>query len=206
MAKRKRAAKKVPEKVAVPEVRKVPPITEAEGQYFKELVETSNRYIALMQQQMKYEFVVKKLEDNRLKIQKDEYPMPFTLALIPNVMFYQEHDKKKILKIFDEQLTSYRGSIKAIKSQIDHRYEEYVESAVRNREFLIRKYGTLKAKQVAPDRKIIKDEEDLFEAEFSELLTNPEKLAEFKNAKKEAVKRNKARKTKCECATCVKKA
>lgn len=49
---------------------------------------------------------------------------------------------------------------------------------------------------LVPDRQVIEEEQVLFESEFDKLIKNEETQKEFKEAKKEAVKRNKARKTK----------
>lgn len=166
------------------------PLAKGEGQYFQELVEISNRYSTLMQQKTQYEFIITKLQENRKKIQDNVVKMPVTITLIPNIMFYQEHDKKKVFKFFDEQIVSYKNTIKSLEGQLIHRYEDYVECAVRVREFLVRRYGNLKGKQIVPDRKSVEDEENLFEAEFQKLIDDPETMKEFKKAKKEAVKQN----------------
>jgi len=85
----------------------------------------------------------------------------------------------------------------SLEGQLEHRYENYMESAARNKEFLNIRFKNAKAKNIVPLRDIgEKDEEVLFEAEFKDLLKNPEKQCQLKAAKKEAVKRNIARKTK----------
>lgn len=188
---RKRANSTKDKKTAkVEEKPKHQPLKSLEGQYFQELIEVSNRYAATMKQKAQYEFIINKLNENRKKIQKGEIPLPVTLPLIPNVMYYKESEKKTVLKFFDEQLTGYKNSIKTLEGQIGHRYEEFCESAIRVREFLNRRFGDLKAKQIVPDRKTIKDEENLFEAEFQKLMDDPKTRAEFDKAKKEAIQKN----------------
>lgn len=181
------------------EVKKTPPsqpLMQQEAQYFQELVETSNRYSALKKQKAQFEYVIGKLNKDRKKIQTGAIKLPVTITLIPNVMSYPEHDKKKAIKFFDDQLTNYKNSLKALEGQITHRYEEYVESAVRTREFLIARYGKLKAKYIVPARKGIEEEDNLFEAEFDKLMNDPETKEKFDEAKKVAIKKNTARATK----------
>jgi len=169
---------------------KYAPLINAESQYFQELVDVSNRYGSLVQQKKQFEFVVSKLQEDRKKIQKDEIKLPLMMTLIPNLVWYPEDNKKKIFKFYDTQITQYQNSIKSLEGQITHRHEEYLESAVRNREFMIRRYGKLKAKQLVQDRKIVTDEENLFEAEFKKLMDDPKTMEEFTKKKKMAVKIN----------------
>jgi len=176
---------------------KVMPLMEEEGRFFQELVDASNRYTNLLKQKDQYKFIIKKLQEDRKKIQHGEIELPIIMTLIPKLMSYYEKDKKKVLKIFDEQIVSYNTNLLSLEGQLEHRYENYMESAARNKEFLNIRFKNAKAKNIVPLRDIgEKDEEVLFEAEFKDLLKNPEKQAQLKAAKKEAIKRNVARKTK----------
>ena len=176
---------------------KVSPLMESEGRLFQELVNASNHYTDLIKQEAQYKFIVKRLETDRKKIQTGEIKLPITMTLIPKLMSYQEHDKKKILTIFDEQIKAYSTNLLSLKGQIDHKYEDYMESAARNKEFLAIRFKNAKAKNIVPLRDIgEKDEAVLFEAEFADLIKNPEKQCQLKAAQKEAVKRNVARKKK----------
>jgi len=174
------------------------PLMQKEAGYFQELVDSSNRYTALAKQKAQYEFVLSKLQEKRNKVQSGEVKMPVVMALIPKVIYYQEYDKKEVLKLLDEQITSYKNNIMAIDGQLQHREEEYKESAVRTREFMTNRYGGLKAQTLGTTthRKEIEDEDILFETEFKKLLENDETKEEFKKAQKEAVKKNVARQTK----------
>jgi len=173
------------------------PLMESEGKFFQELVNASNRYTGLLKQEAQYKFIVKKLETDRKKIQQGEIKLPMLMTLIPKLMSYYEHDKKKVLKIFDEQIAAYNANLLSLKGQIEHRYEDFMESAARNKEFLNIRFKDAKVKNIVPLRDIgEKDEEVLFEAEFGDLLKSADKQAKLKAAKKEAVKRNVARKKK----------
>jgi len=176
---------------------KVMPLMESEGRFFQELVNASNSYTNLLKQKDQYKFIIKKLQEDRKKIQQGEIELPILMTLIPKLMSYYEKDKKKVLKIFDEQIAAYNTNLLSLEGQLEHRYENYMESAARNKEFLNIRFKNAKAKNIVPLRDIgEKDEEVLFEAEFKDLLKNPEKQCQLKAAKKEAVKRNIARKTK----------
>lgn len=175
---------------------RVPSLQKGEGQYFQELVDVSNLYASLQTQEAQYKFIIEKLEENRKKIQDGEIKLPLRFWLIPNLVSYPESDKKKIFKFFDEQITGYKNSLKTLKGTITHRYEEYAESAVRTREFVTKRFASLKAGDIVPDRKTIEGEENLFEAEFNKLMEDPETMKDFKKAKAEAIKENTKRETK----------
>ena len=188
---RKRANKKV--EAAPP--KKVMPLTKVEMQYFQELIDASQRYEAVMKQKAQYEFAIKRMEEDRKKIQTGELDGKFTITVIPKLLSREVKDKKEILELFDSQLKTYKDMVKALNGQLEHRYEEYVESGLRNKDFLTQKFGKLTVKHIAPDRRTAKKEEEvLFEAEFEKLLKDPEVQKEFKEAKEEAVKRNKEKK------------
>jgi hypothetical protein len=194
---RKRVVKK--KQVAPTEIKseKVPPLMESEGRFFQELVNASNRYTNLLKQEAQYKFVAKKLETDRKKIQQGEIKLPILMTLIPKIMSYQESDKKKVLKIFDEQIAAYNTNILSLKGQLEHRYEDYMESAARNKEFLDIRFKSAKAKNIVSLRDVgEKDEEVLFQAQFNDLIKDADKQKELKIAHKEAVKKNVARKRK----------
>jgi len=151
----------------------------------------------LLKQEAQYKYVVKKLQEDRKKIQQGEIELPILMTLIPKVMSYYENDKKKVLKIFDEQIESYTTNLLSLKGQLEHRYEDYLESAARNKEFLQIRFKDAKAKNIVPLRDIgEKDEESLFEAEFKDLINDEGKQKALKEAQKEAIRRNIARKKK----------
>lgn len=190
---RKRANKKVVVK-EVPKVQRLMPLDTAETQYFNELVEASNRYSEMLGKQTQYKHIVGQLKESRTKIQKGDIEMPISLTLIPNVMTYPEGDKVVVLKIFDETIKNYVKSLQALDSKVDYFYEAFVESGIRNREYLARRFANATAKQIAPSRVVIKDESTLFETEIDDLLDPKKKeqiKKEFKKANKKAVEHNK---------------
>lgn len=183
---RKRSNGKVEVKIPT----QLPPLMQNEVQYFNELVEASNQYSGLLKQKAQYEYIVGQLQENRKKIQKDEVKLPINVTLIPKLMTYTESDKKKVLKMFDEQLKAYQQNLSALASQLTFAYENFTESGIRNKEFLTRRFEKVNVGKIVPDRKIIKDEEILFESEFTDMIKDPKIAKEFKEAKKEAIKKN----------------
>ena len=105
-------------------------------------------------------------------------------------MTYQENDKKKVLKMFDEQISVHQQNLKALMSQLTFAYENFTESGIRNKEYLARRFVSAKVKNIVPDRTVIADEDELFSGELEEMLKDPKKVEEFKKAKKEAIRRN----------------
>ena len=167
------------------------PLSTTEAQYFNELVEASNQYSKILQQQTQFEYVTKQLKESRNKIQKGTIKMPVSLTLIPKVMTYPEGNKKEVLKIFDETIKNYVKSLQAINAQVDYRYETFVESGIRNREYLARRFKDATAKQITPSRVTIKDETTIFEAEIDKILDPKKTKEEYKKAKEAAIEHNK---------------
>ena len=177
--------------------KRITPLMESEGRFFQELVDASNQYTNAMKQEAQYKFILNKLQEDRKKIQHGDIKLPMIMTLIPKLLSYQEDDKKKILKIFDDQIAAYNANLATIKGQIDLRYENYIESAVQNTEFLHIRFKEAKAKHIVNLRDIgEKDEELLFEAEFKDLAESKDLQKKFHKANKEAIKKNIARKTK----------
>lgn len=201
-ATRKRANGKIKESVVAAPAKLVNPIMEHEAKYFQELVDISNYYSGLMKQQAQFAFVVKSLQEARKKIQKDEVKMPVSITLIPKIMSYQEYDKKKVFKMFDMHIKTYQQKLSALETQLNFGRENFLEAGIRNREFLARRFGDATAKNIVPDRNIIKEEETLFESEIDDLVNDPKVSKKFEEAKKEAVKRNDENKAVCECESC----
>jgi len=168
----------------------IAPLMQSEAQYFQELVESSNQYSGLLKQKAQFEYIVKQLQAGRNKIQKGEIKLPVDITLIPKVMTYQENDKKKVLKMFDEQISVHQQNLKALMSQLTFAYENFMESGIRNKEYLARRFVSAKVKNIVPDRTVIADEDELFSGELEEMLKDPKKVEEFKKAKKEAIRRN----------------
>lgn len=174
------------------------PLMQPEAQFFQELIDTSNRFQALKKQKEGFEFGIGKLELLRKKIQKDVIKPPIILPFIPKHSFYYEYDKKEILKLLDEQLTSLKNSVKSLEGQMQHRYDEYAESAGRSKDFINKRYANVGLKTISPKRRESKEEETLFEAEFKEIMESEEKKEEYRKAKMEAVKKNVERQKKKE--------
>ena len=190
---RKRVSGKT-EVVEKAKVQRLMPLDTAETQYFNELVEASNRYSEMLGKQTQYRHIVGQLKESRTKIQKGDIEMPINLTLIPNVMTYPEGNKQVVLKIFDETIKNYVKSLQALDNKVDYFYEAFVESGIRNREYLARRFADAAAKQITPGRVTIKDEKTLFEAEIDDLLDPKKKeqiKEDYKKAKKVAIEHNK---------------
>ena len=191
-------------------VSQLPPLVQGEAAYFNELVETSNMYADLLKQKAQYEYITGQLVENRKKVQQDKIKLPVNITVIPKVMTYPESDKKIVLALFDKHIKIFQDNTATIVAQLEFAYENFKESGVRNKEFLAARFEKVQAKNIVLARKIIKDEETLFEAEFSDMVKveggkkvrDEKKIKELKNAVKEANKRNAKNKTVCECKSC----
>jgi hypothetical protein len=165
---------------------------------FNELVELSNQYAKLKKQYDQYEFIRVNLIARRKKIQKGEIELPIQIQLTQD-MYYTEGDKKKILKLFDEQIKTITNSVAAVKQQVIVRRDMYIESGLRLLEFAQRRYGQYKPEEFSPRGVgLNKDEQKITEKEYDELfkadvkdMEKPEVKAAFEEAKKLAVAKNK---------------
>ena len=187
-------------KADIPQPTKLAPLMQAEAQYFNELVESSNAYSGLLTQKAQYENIMKRLQEGRKKVQKDEIKLPVDIVLIPKVMTYQENDKKKVLEMFDLHIKIFMDKLNANTSQLEFAHENFAESGIRNKEFLTRRFEKATVRNIVPERQVIKDEDVLFEAELADMMKDPKKVKEFKKAEQEAAKRNK--KSACKCESC----
>ena len=90
----KKEVKKINKKIV--EDKKIKPLMQQEALFFKELVETNNKYTGMLKQKAQFEFAITQLQKHRKDIQTGEIKMPMLMTLIPNLVFYYEHSKKKI--------------------------------------------------------------------------------------------------------------
>lgn len=185
-AQRKRAQKKKPVKK---EKALIKPLAQAETKYFENLIQLSNTYAKLNQQYHQYKFVLEQMEEKRNQIQKDEIKMPILMQLGGN-SFYQETDKKKVISDMDDQMDRIKNSIRGIKGQLKQREEAFIAAGLDLKSFAERRFGPYKAKDISEDRSEAKTDKVLFEAEFEELMKDPELQKEFKAKKEEAKKAN----------------
>jgi len=189
---RKRANGKVKvDMKQVVEPQRLNPLAKAETQYFEELVGSSSQYAEVLSKRDQYRTIVQQLKESRTNIQKDKIKLPVNITLIPNVMTYPESDKKEVLKIFDGTIQNYQKALQALESKVTYLYEAFVESGIRNKEYFIRRFAGVQAKQITPGRVTLKDEKTLFEAEIDDLINDPKKKEEVKKAVKAAAEHNK---------------
>jgi len=190
-SKRKQAVSKISRENALP-------LQQNEAWLFKELVDQSNYFAKLMKQYEQYEFALQDLIYKRKKLQQGKIKLPIYLPFAGNSL-YEINDKKTVLNDLDTQINVLKNSTSAIKSQLIHRRDEYIEAALRTLDFLGNRYGQYTSKKVGIDtyqtgvRRKTKTEtekdEVLFEAEWDKVLKDPKLQAEMKEAAKLAEKK-----------------
>jgi len=203
MGKGKRTrANKSPRTEALPKDKKLTPLEQGEANYFQQLVQFSNTYGQLLKQSEQYKLVLGKLEERRTKIQKGEIKLPIMVQLTGN-SFYSEYDKKSVLEDIDKQIISIKESLKGIRGQLEHRKDDYVDSAIKVKKFLESRFDGFSATQITGHRikGTKKEEEKLFEADFEKLMKevdgkpnpnyDPKVSKNFEKAMKDAVEKNK---------------
>ena len=190
------------------------PLQQNEAYLIQGFVDQSNIYGKLLKQFEQYEFALQNMTWKRKQIQKGEITVnkdnPVLIPLVGNSMC-QVTDKKQILKDLDEQIKSIQLSRDGIKSQMIHRRDEYVESALRLHNFLKDRYGKYTTKTLdnktgmgtgvrvkSGQDKVVKEQEKIFEAEMADILKDAETAVKYKEAVKKANKHNKELKEKKE--------
>ena len=99
--------------------------------------------------------------------------------------------------MFDKHIKIFNTNLTTIQTQLEFAYENFTESGIRNKELLMRRFEKVMAKNIVPERTVIKGEETLFEAELNDMVKegkDGEKVNEFRKAIKEAVNKNEERK------------
>lgn len=173
------------------------PLMVQEPIYFNEIVDLSNQFAKLKQQHDQYEFIRVNLISRRDKIAKGVIALPISIQLTQD-MYYNESDKKKILKLFDEQIKTITNSVAAVKQQVEVRRDMYVESGLRLLTFARNRFGAYEMEEFRPrSPSMNKEEKKLAEKEYDELfkadakdMKNPEVKAAFDEAMKIAKKKN----------------
>lgn len=146
------------------------PLMVQEPIYFNELVDLSNQFAKLKQQHDQYDFIRVNLIARRNKIAKGDIALPISIQLTQD-MYYNESDKKKILKLFDEQIKTITNSVTAVKQQVQVRRDMYVESGLRLLTFAENRFGKYKMKEFEPrSPSLSKKEKALAEKEYDELF------------------------------------
>lgn len=173
------------------------PLMVQEPIYFNELVDLSNQFAKLKQQYDQYEFIRVNLISRRDKIAKGDIQLPISIQLTQD-MYYNERDKKKILKLFDEQIKTITNSVTAVAQQVQVRRDMYVESGLRLLTFAENRFGKYKMKEFEPrSPSLSKKEKELAEDEYEELfkattkeMQQPEVKKAFDKAMKIAKQKN----------------
>lgn len=185
---RKRANKNKPKKKEVKKMMK--PLVQVEANLFQQLVQISNQYGKLRKQYEEYKTYVSQLKKRRTKIQKGEIKLPILMPLGRNQL-YEEHDKKEVLKKLDNEINIVSNALKGVQGQMEQHKDAYVESGLKVLEFVDKKFGKCKPKNVYSHGCNPKEKEKvLFEGELDELVKNEDMKKEFKKAKAKAKKEN----------------
>lgn len=157
-----------------------------EVQLMKDFLSTAEMYAKLNQQRQQYEFLVMKMEETRLKIQKGEIT-EILVPVAPNTNA-PLRNKKDILKYMDEQLVGVKNGLQGIVGQIEHRRDEFIERGLHLTDWCQKRFGKYTSKEISNYRgdNTVANEKVLFEAEFDKM----DKEA-FKKAAKKATELNK---------------
>lgn len=187
---REEATKKIDRKGAMP-------FMQNEAYLLKEVNDQSNLFGKLLKQFEQYEFALQDMIWKRKQVQKGDIKLPILLPFAGNSL-YSVNDKKKVLEDLDVQIKQLTNARDGINTQMIHRRDEYVEAGLRLRTFIDAKFGVYTTKTIGVQNqgtgnrvktgvtKQKADEKKLFEAEFNDIVNDPELQKEFKAAAKKA--------------------
>lgn len=188
MSKANRKAKPKKRQVEVKEeLPLIAPINTNEVQYLNGIVQVSNLYAKLRQQYSQYELALQAVIKNRDKIRTGDYDS-INVPIAPDTTTTIT-DKAEMLKYVNNQIAQLKNALGGIRGQMENKRDIFVEHGLRLEAFATRRFGGLRVKHIASDRKgKIEDEQVLFEAEFdkeTQKLT-PASEVKFKKALKKA--------------------
>lgn len=201
---RKRSNKNSPRDKAVTKIdrSKAMPLQQNEAYLLKELVDQSNSYGQLLTQFEKYEFALQDLIWKRKEMQKGNIKLPILLPFAGS-SFYSVDDKKKVMEDLETQIKQLTNARDGIDGQMKHRRDEFIETGLRLRTFMDGRFGAYTSTTISVPNQTTgvrvkagkdvqkKDEQELFKAEFDDIMKSPALKEEFKEASKKAVELNK---------------
>jgi hypothetical protein len=168
----------------------VAPINTVETTAVQNLFNISNGYAKLKQQYAEYSLIVKGLNARRKDIQEGIIELPILMPLSRN-KFYSCNDKVTVLKEIDSELKVMQDALKGVEGQMLQNRDAFIEAGLAVHEWAAKRFSGYKPKNVysagcSPSAK----EEILFEGELEDILKDEGTKKKFKDATKEATKRN----------------
>jgi len=180
----------------------IPPFVSLDVGKLKEMVDLSNTYASLLQQYATEEYKLQIVQTTTKKIESKEIKPPF-LVPIPGNIFIPETNMKNVLKSLKHQELLISTKIAGVRGQLEHRYDEFVETMLRFKEFLSAKLGDKQISKFTQHRtggKQRDGEQVLFEKEFDKMTEKDgkeleellKKATKDMNKKTEELKKEKA--------------
>jgi hypothetical protein len=151
-------------------------LDQTDANRMKEIFTLSNNVAGLVKDYAEKEIQVKKMRKSAKELEKEKEPI--MIAIAQNV-FKMEKDYSGMAKKIRQQANDIEKSLSLVRGQIEHRYEDYVSSLIRQKRFIegLLKKAELKSitGQSKTDPKTKKEEEILFEKEFDKLSDKDKK-------------------------------
>jgi hypothetical protein len=184
---RKRSNKTSPrEAVITKKSKSIAPLHVREGQLLEKFANMAQNYAKILKQEQQYDFLLQSMNKTRKKIQDGEVTA-LNIPVAPNTTA-PVTEKKEMLAYMDEQIKLINQSLLAIKGQVEHKRDLFIESGLHVKDWCEKRFGEYKQKNVSGYRgkNTTENEKVLFEQAFEDL-----DMEAFKKAKAEAVKLNK---------------
>lgn len=152
-------------------------LSQQDANKMKELFTMSNNVSALIRDYAEKELAVLALREEAKNIKKDRKPLMLQIA---KGVFRTENDYNKLSNKFSKQADELEKSMKIVKGQIAHRYEDYVSMLIHLNKYIEQILNNAELKSITgyrtKNKEVTKKEEMLFEKEFEKVTDDEKKL------------------------------
>lgn len=181
------------------------PLNNNDSAMVKDMFSLSNNFAALMKKYSDTELQSKASKKFIIEIKEKKVRGPLMIRASPNV-FIPMHDMAKASENISKEVVLIEKENILTRGQIEHRYEEYIDSLIRFKRILTALIGDKELTTLSGHRsgnpKSVEESKIIFQKEFEKM--SEIELQKMPEEVKEAIAKDKAKKKegKCECASC----
>lgn len=187
------------------------PLNNTDSNQVKDMFSLSNNFAALMKKFADTELQVRASNKFVSEIKAKKIKGPLMIRASPNV-FIPMHDMVKASENIGKEVELIEKENLLTRGQIEHRYEEYIDSLIRFKRILTALIGdkelTTLSGHRTDDTKSIEESKIIFQKEFEKM--SKAELQKLPDEVNKVIAKDKAKKAKCKCGkkecTCDKKA
>jgi hypothetical protein len=176
------------------------PLNNNDSAMVKDMFSLSNNFAALMKKFADTELQVRASNKFVGELKAKKIKGPLMIRASPNV-FIPMHDMTKASENINKEVALIEKENTLTRGQIEHRYEEYIDSLIRFKRILTALIGdkelTTLSGYRANDAKSLEESQIIFQKEFEKM--SDEELKKLPNEVKDVIAKDKAKKKTCTC-------